>query len=146
MTTVQQHLVAKKKKPDRTHLIVMTAVVAVALISATAALVAGSASSTLLSAPRHEVITVDAHASEAPVMPLSLGYLEFDWSTALDLPPVEQPSRALARFTMDNSRRQPCREPSTFRTTHLNVSTLEPGENVVRHSRAPSELPLKNGW
>ena len=80
MTTVQQHLVAKTKESDRTHVIVMTAVVAV--ISATAALVAGSASSTLLSAPRHEAVTVDARASEAPVMPQSLGYLEFDWSTA----------------------------------------------------------------
>jgi len=58
--------------------IVMAAVVAVALISATAAL----ASSTLLSAPRHEAVAVDARASEAPVMPQSLGYLEFDWSTA----------------------------------------------------------------
>ena len=80
MTTIQQHLVAKTKESDRAHVIVMTAVVAV--ISATAALVAGSASSTLLSAPRHEAVTVDARASEAPVMPQSLGYLEFDWSTA----------------------------------------------------------------
>ena len=82
MTSVQQHLVAKTKESDRAHVIVMTAVVAVALISATAALVAGSASRTLLSAPRHEAVTVDARASEAPVMPQSLGYLEFDWSTA----------------------------------------------------------------
>ena len=78
MTTVQQHLVAKTKESDRAHVIVMTAVVAVALISATAAL----ASSTLLSAPRHEAVAVDARAFKAPVMPQSLGYLEFDWSTA----------------------------------------------------------------
>jgi len=48
--------------------IVMAAVVAVALISATAAL----ASSTLLSAPRHEAVAVDARAFKAPVMPQSL--------------------------------------------------------------------------
>ena len=72
MATVQQHLVAKTKEAHRAHVIVMTAVVAVALISATAALVAGSTSSTLLSAPRHEAVTVDARASEAPVMPQSL--------------------------------------------------------------------------
>ncbi len=72
MATVQQQLVAKTKEAHRAHVIVMTAVVAVALISATAALVAGSTSSTLLSAPRHEAITVDARASEAPVMPQSL--------------------------------------------------------------------------
>ena len=78
MTTVQQRLVAETKESHRAHVIGMTAVVAVALISATAALVVGSASSTLLSAPRHEAITVDARASEAPVMPQSLGYLEFD--------------------------------------------------------------------
>ena len=47
--------------------IVMAAVVAVALISATAAL----ASSTLLSAPRHEAVA-NARAPEAPVMPQSL--------------------------------------------------------------------------
>jgi hypothetical protein len=78
MTTVQQRLVAETKESHRAHVIVATAVVAVALISATAALVVGSASSTLLSASRHEAITVDARASEAPVMPQSLGYLEFD--------------------------------------------------------------------
>ena len=72
MTTVQQRLVAKTKEAHRAHVIVMTAVVAVALISATAALVAVSTSSTLLSAPRHEAVTVDARASEAPVMPQSL--------------------------------------------------------------------------
>ena len=49
---------------------------------ATAALLAVSTSSTLLSAPRHEAVTVEARASEAPVMPQSLGYLEFDLSTA----------------------------------------------------------------
>ena len=63
-------------------MIVTTAVVAVALITARAALTAGATSSTVLSAPRHEAVTVDARASEAPVMPQSLGYLEFDWSTA----------------------------------------------------------------
>ena len=72
MTTVQQRLVAKTKEAHRAHVIVMAAVVAVALISATAALVAVSTSSTLLSAPRHEAVTVDARASEAPVIPQSL--------------------------------------------------------------------------
>ena len=82
MTTVQQRSVAKTKEAHRGHVIVVTAVMAVALISATAASVAVSTSSTLLSAPRHEAVTVDARASEAPVMPQSLGYLEFDLSTA----------------------------------------------------------------
>jgi hypothetical protein len=50
----------------------MTAVVAVALISATTVLVGGSTPSTLLSAPRHQAITLDARASEVPVMPQSL--------------------------------------------------------------------------
>jgi hypothetical protein len=50
----------------------MTAVVAIALISAPAALVAVSTSSTLLSAPRHEAVAVDARAYKAPVMPQSL--------------------------------------------------------------------------
>ena len=68
MTTVQQRIVAKTKEAHRAHVIVMAAVVAVALISATAAL----ASSTLLSAPRHEAVAVDARASKAPVMPQSL--------------------------------------------------------------------------
>jgi hypothetical protein len=49
----------------------MTAVVVVALISATAVLVAGSTSSTLRSAPLHEAVT-NARASEAPAMPPSL--------------------------------------------------------------------------
>ena len=78
MTPAKQNSVARTKESNRARAIAMTAVVAVALISATAALVAGSASSTLLSAPRHEAITVDARASEAPVMPQSLEYLEFD--------------------------------------------------------------------
>jgi hypothetical protein len=72
MTTVQQHLVAKTKQSRRAHVIVMTAVVAIALISAPAALVAVSTSSTLLSAPRHEAVAVDARAYKAPVMPQSL--------------------------------------------------------------------------
>jgi Putative metallopeptidase len=72
MTTGRQHLVAKTKEAHRAHVIVMTAVMAVALISATAALVAGSTSSTLLSAPPREAVTVDARVSEAPVMPQSL--------------------------------------------------------------------------
>ena len=72
MTTIQQHLAAKKKGSHWAHVIVTTAVVAVALISARAALTAGATSSTLLFAPRHEAITVDARASEAPVMPQSL--------------------------------------------------------------------------
>ena len=41
-------------------------------VCATAALLAVSTSSTLLSAPRHEAVTVDARASEAPVMPQPL--------------------------------------------------------------------------
>ena len=82
MTTIQQHLAAKTKGSHWAHVIVTTAVVAVTLISARAALTAWATSSTLLFAPRHEAVTVDARASEAPVMPQSLGYLEFDWSTA----------------------------------------------------------------
>ena len=72
MTTVQQHIVAKKKECRRAHVIVVTAAVAAALISATAVLVAGSRSSTLLSAPRDEAVTVDTRTSEAPVMPQPL--------------------------------------------------------------------------
>ena len=82
MTTVQQHLVANPRGSHRAHVIVTMTVVVVALISAAATLAGRSTSSTLLSAPRHEAVTVDARASEAPVMPQSLGYLEFDWSTA----------------------------------------------------------------
>ena len=72
MTTVQRRLAAKTREAHRTHVIVVTAVMAVALISATAALVAVSTSSTSLSAPRREAATVDARASEAAVMPQSL--------------------------------------------------------------------------
>ena len=72
MTAVQQHFVAKTRESHWAHVIVATAVVAVALISATTVLAAGAKSSTLLSAPRHEAVTVDARASEAPVMPQSL--------------------------------------------------------------------------
>jgi hypothetical protein len=82
MTTVQQHLVAKTKEAHRAHVIVMTAVMAVALIFATPALVAGSTSSTLLSAPRPEAVAVDAHASEAPVIPQSLASRACDGTPA----------------------------------------------------------------
>ena len=67
MTAVQQHLVGKTKGSHWARVIVLTAVVAVGLISAPTVL----AASPLLSAPRHEAVT-NARASEAPVMPQSL--------------------------------------------------------------------------
>jgi hypothetical protein len=59
----------------------MAVVLAATLISATA-VPAQLPHSVLLPAARHEVVTVDA--VEAPVLPQSLGYLEFDWSPASD--------------------------------------------------------------
>ena len=53
-------------------MIAAAAVVAVALISARAALTAGTTSGTWLFASRHEAVAVDARAFEAPVMPQSL--------------------------------------------------------------------------
>ena len=81
MTTVQQRLAAKTKEAHRAHAIVMAAVLAATLISATA-VPARLPHSVLLPAARHEVVTVDA--VEAPVLPQSLGYLEFDWLPASD--------------------------------------------------------------
>jgi hypothetical protein len=65
MTAVQQHPVAKTKEGKRARSIAMTAFVAVALISATAVLVAGWTSGTSRSAPLHAAVT-NARASEAP--------------------------------------------------------------------------------
>ena len=81
MTTLQQHLGANPRESHRAHVIVTMTVVVAALISAAATWAGRSTSSALLSAPRHEAVA-NAPASEAPVMPQSLGYLEFDWSTA----------------------------------------------------------------
>jgi hypothetical protein len=71
MTTAQQHPLAKRKESHRARAIALTAAVLVALISATAALVAGSTSGTLRSAPLREAVT-SARATEAPAMPPSL--------------------------------------------------------------------------
>ena len=68
MTPAKQNPVARTKESNRGRAIAMTAVVVAALISATAVLVAGSASGSLRSAPLHEAVT-NARASEAPVMP-----------------------------------------------------------------------------
>ena len=81
MTTGLHQLVAKAKESHRAHAIVMTVVAAATLISATA-VTARLSDPVLLPATRHEVVTVDARALEAPVLPQSLGYLEYDWSSA----------------------------------------------------------------
>ena len=81
MTTVRQNLVATGKQSQRPHAIVMAVVMAAALISARS-LRASGPSGVLLSASRLEALTPDTRMIEASVMPQSLGYLEFDWSSA----------------------------------------------------------------
>lgn len=81
MTSVCLQLIAKPGKSQHSHAIVIRVVTAVALISASAQL-ASPPSGMSLSATHHEVRTVDVRAADAPELPQSLGYLEFDWSSA----------------------------------------------------------------
>ena len=58
----------------------MAAVIAIALVAAPAFL-SPSSSGAVLPTP-HEFVIAPARPADAPVMPQSLGYVEFDWSAA----------------------------------------------------------------
>jgi hypothetical protein len=78
MTAFTKDLVVWTWKSHRPHAIVMAAVIAVALVPATAVL--GPAPSGALRSGLEEFVTVPAPATNGPEMPQSLGYLEYDWS------------------------------------------------------------------
>jgi hypothetical protein len=80
MTTVQQQLIAKISESYPAHVIVMTVVVAAALISATT-LPTKAPSGVSLSAPRYEGVTAGTRTVDASVIPQSLGHIECDWSS-----------------------------------------------------------------
>ena len=80
MTAYVLDLVPEMRKSHRAHAIVMAVVIAVALVPATAVL--GPAPSGALRSGPEEFVTVPAPATNGPEMPQSLGYLEYDWSSA----------------------------------------------------------------
>ena len=79
-TTVMRHLVARAAKSHRPHGLVMGAAIAIALVAAPAFLSPSSSGAAL--PPPHEFVTAPARAADDPVIPQSLGYVEFDWSAA----------------------------------------------------------------
>ena len=81
MTTVRQNLVATGRQSHRPHAIVMAVVMVAALISASSLLASGP-SDVAPSTSRPDAVTPATRMIDAAVMPQSLGYLEFDWSSA----------------------------------------------------------------
>jgi hypothetical protein len=81
MTTIQQHLVARTGKSHLAHGIVMAVVITIVLAPATVSLSPTSLGA-VPSTPGQESVAAATRASDAPVMPESLGYLVFDWSSA----------------------------------------------------------------
>ena len=79
MTAYVLELVPRMRKSHRAHAIVMAVVIAVALVPATAVL--GPAPSGARPSTPEEFVTVPP-ATNGPEMPQSLGYLEYDWSSA----------------------------------------------------------------
>src|SRR5262249_48080028 len=79
-TIVMRHLVARATKSYRTHGIVMAGWIATALVAAPAFLSPTSSGAVLPTS--HEVVTAPARPVDDPVIPQSLGYVEFDWSAA----------------------------------------------------------------
>ena len=80
MTAHILDLVPEMRKSHRPHGIVMAVVIAVALVPVIAVL--GPASSGARSSMPEEFVTVPAPATNRLEMPQSLGYLEYDWSSA----------------------------------------------------------------
>jgi hypothetical protein len=80
MTAYILDLVPEMRKSHRPHGIVMAVVIAVALVPATAVL--GPAPSGALRSGPEEFVTVPGPATNGPETPQSLGYLEYDWSSA----------------------------------------------------------------
>ena len=80
MTAFTKDLVVGTWKSQQPHAIVMAAVIAVALVPATAAL--GPAPSGARPSMLEELVTVPGPATNSPELPQSLGYLEYDWSAA----------------------------------------------------------------
>lgn len=80
MTAFVLELVPGMRKSHRAPAIVMTAVIAAALVPATAHL--GRVPSGALPSTPPALVTVAAPAADRAVAPQSLGYFEFDWSAA----------------------------------------------------------------
>ena len=80
MTTVMGRLVAQARKTHRAHGIVMTVVMTIALVAASAVL--EPAPSAALPPTPQEFVAIPEPAAGCAVPQQSLGYLELDWSAA----------------------------------------------------------------
>ena len=80
MTAYVLDLVPRTRKSHRSHAIVMTVLIAVALVPVIAVL--GPAPSGALPSTPEEFVTVPVPATNGPELPQSLGYVEYDWSAA----------------------------------------------------------------
>ena len=78
MTAYVLELVPRMRKSHRAPAIVMTAVIALALVPAIAVL--GPATSGALPSSPQELVTVPEPSADGNLPPQTLGYVEFDWA------------------------------------------------------------------
>jgi hypothetical protein len=84
MTSIGGQLVPKTRQIRPGHAIVMSFAAGAALIAASALL--ATVPAVAPAASGGDAIVADPRASGAPAPVLSLGYVEFDWSAAHDIP------------------------------------------------------------